>query len=120
MIEYTMRKATVSFLLAAFASVLSLILPLYREQTVVLHSGKPSTLQVRRETLPSVNGPMIYYTLAIPVIVAGLPLLLRFRALRIICAALLATWVVLGAASIGIFYVPSAIAMALAASEKTA
>jgi len=115
-----MRKASVSFLLAAFASALSLILPLYRGQTTIQRSGEPSVLQVRRETLPSVNGPMVYYRLAIPVIVAGLPLLLRFRVVRIICAALLAAWVVLGAASIGIFYLPSAIAMVLAASEKSA
>ena len=113
-----MRKATVSFLLAAFGSVLSLTLPLYRAQMTLQRSGEPSTLQVRHETLPNVNGPSVYYRLAIPVIIAGLPFLLRFCAVRIICAALLTGWVVIGAASIGIFYVPSAIAMVLAASEK--
>lgn len=113
-----MRKATVSFLLAVLASVLSLALPLYREQTRLQRSGEPNSLQIWHETLTSVNGPLIYYLLAMPVIFAGVPILLRFRGIRIISAVLLTVCVFIGAASIGLFYLPSAITMILAASEK--
>jgi hypothetical protein len=119
-VDYSVRKATLSFLLAALTSLLSLLLPLYGGQSTLQHPGKASALEARPETLPSINGPMIYYELAIPVIVAGLPLLLRFRAVRLVCAALLTGWVVIGAASIGMFYLPSATMMVLAASESSA
>jgi hypothetical protein len=113
------RKANISLLLAVLASVLSLTLPLYRAQTRLQRSGEPSTLQLRDETLGSVNGPQVYWILAIPVIIAGVPSLLRFRGVRIISALLLTGCVVIGAASIGLFYLPSAIAMILAASKKS-
>ncbi len=115
-----MRKAVISLLLAVLASVLSFTLPLYREQTSLQRSGEPTTVQVRHARLSSVNGPSISYLLTIPLIIAGVPLLLRFRTARIISAVLLMSCVVIGAASIGLFYFPSAITMILAASEKSA
>ena len=115
-----MRKAVISLLLAVLASVLSFTLPFYREQTGVQRSGEPPTVQARHAKLSSVNGPSISYLLAIPVIIAGMPLLLLFRAARIISAILPMSCVVIGAASIGLFYLPSAITMILAASEKSA
>jgi hypothetical protein len=113
-----MRKATISFLLAALASVLSLTLPMYRGQNNLERTGEAGTVEVRHETLSDVNGPMIRYILAIPVIIAGVPVLLRLRTVRIISAVLLTGWVVVGAASVGLFYLPSAIAMILAAFQK--
>ena len=112
-----MRKAVISFLLAVLASVLSFTLPLYRGQAGLQRSGEPITVQVWHATLSSV-GPSIYYILAIPVIIAGVPILLRYRTARIISAVLLTGYLVIGAASIGVFYLPSAIMMLLAASEK--
>jgi len=120
MIGYSMRNVTLSFLLVALASFLSLALPLYRGRTTLQPFGEPSAVQVRNETLASINGPKIYYRLAMPVIIAGLPLLLRFRAVRIISAVWLTGWAVIGIASIGVFYLPGAITMVLAASEKPA
>jgi hypothetical protein len=52
------------------------------------------------------------------VIIAGVPLLLRCRTARIISALALTGCVLIGAASIGLFYLPSAIAMILAASKR--
>jgi hypothetical protein len=114
----TMRRATISFLLAVLASVLSLTLPMYKVQTSVERVGEARRVEVRHETLSSVNGPMIRYILAIPVIFAGLPIPLRWRAVRIISAVLLTSWVAIGAASVGLFYLPSALTMILAAYQK--
>lgn len=113
-----MRKATISFLLAVLASVLSLTLPMYSRQTSLQRSGATGTVEVQRETLSNVNGATIRYVLAVPAILAGVPILLRFRAVRIISAVLLTGWMVIGAASIGLFYLPSAVAMILAACEN--
>jgi hypothetical protein len=49
----------------------------------------------------------------------GLPLLFRTRTVRLLCAVLIVCWVVLGAASIGLFYIPSAIVMAWSAMVKS-
>jgi hypothetical protein len=115
-----MRKAAVSFLLAVLASVLDLTLPMYKGQTSLQRSGEAGTVKARHGTLSGVNGPTVRYILAIPVVIAGVPILLRFRAIRILSAVLLAGWVVLGVASIGLFYLPSAITMIVAASENPA
>jgi hypothetical protein len=115
-----MSKATISFLLAVLASGLSLTLPVYHAQTSLQHSGEASTVELRHETLSGVNGPAVRFLLAIPVIVSGVPILLRFRAVRIVSAVLLVGWVVIGAASVGLFYLPSAITMILAASKNAA
>jgi hypothetical protein len=115
-----MRKATISFLLAVLASVLGLTLSMYNGQTSLQHSGQAGTVEARHETLSGVNGPTVRYLLAIPVIITGVPILLRLRAIRIISAVLLAGWVVIGAASVGLFYHPSAITMIVAAAENPA
>jgi hypothetical protein len=118
--KHSMRKAAISFLLAVLASVLGLALPMYHAQTSLQRSGEASTVELRHETLSGVNGPTVRFLLAIPVIIAGVPILLRFRAVRIISAVLLVGWVVIGAASVGLFYLPSAITMILAASKNPA
>jgi uncharacterized membrane protein len=72
------------------------------------------------ETLAGVNGPRVYVVLAIPVIMASLPLLVRSKAARLLSALLLTGFVVVGLASVGLFYVPSAISMILATWEQVA
>jgi hypothetical protein len=113
-----MRKATISFLLAVLALVLSLTLTMYKGQSSFQRSGEAGTVEVRHETLSDVNGPMIRYILAMPVIIAGVPVLLRLRTVRIVSAVLLTGWVVIGAASVGLFFLPSAMTMILAAFQK--
>jgi hypothetical protein len=109
-----MRKASISFLLAALASAWLLFAPTYTRvsarRAFPAAAGTP-TRSVQHATLRDVNGPRILFVLAIPVVVAGLPILFRSRAVRILAAALLTGWVAIAAASIGLFYLPSAILM---------
>jgi hypothetical protein len=124
-----MRKVLISFLLAVLASVSSLVAPAYTGLTVreIPVNREPSSppqtetpvLPVRHATLAGVNGPGTYFLLTIPVAVAGLPLLVRFRAVRILSAVLITGWVVFGATSIGLFYVPSAVMMVCSAHGKS-
>jgi hypothetical protein len=129
-LQFTMRKVLISFLLAVLASVSSLVAPAYtrltvREIPVNGESSSPpqtetSVHPARHATLAEVNGPGTYFLLTIPVAVAGLPLLVRSRAARILSAVLITGWVVIGAASIGLFYIPSAIMMIWSARGKSA
>jgi hypothetical protein len=105
-----MRKAACSFLLSALTSILLLVIPAYNER---------SAYQLRHLTLTSVNGPKLYYVLAIPVVIAGVPLVLRARTVRVVSALLLMGWVVVGSASVGLLYLPSAVMMILAARVKS-
>lgn len=125
-----MRKVLLSFLLAVLASVVSLVAPAYTGMTVreiPVNRGSSTPPQtgtpvhpVQHATLAEVNGPATYFVLATPVAVAGLPLLFRSRAVRILSAVLITGWVVIGAASIGLFYIPSAVMMVWSARRKSA
>jgi hypothetical protein len=124
-----MRRALISFSLAVLASISSLVVPAYtgmtRWEVPARREVSPPPPQetlvhpARNATLVEGDGPRTYLLLAIPVAVAGLPLLLRFRAARILSAALIAGWVVVSAASIGLFYIPSAVVMVWAAFGKS-
>jgi hypothetical protein len=125
-----MRKVLISFLLAVLASVSSLVAPAYtglsvREIPVNREFSSPPQTETpvhpaRHATLAEVNGPGTYFLLTIPVAVAGLSLLVRSRAVRILSAVLITGWVVIGATSIGLFYVPSAVMMVWSARGKSA
>jgi hypothetical protein len=124
-----LRRVLISFSLAVLASISSLVMPAYSGMTrlevpasrEVSPSPQNETLvdPARNATLVEVHGPRTYLFLAIPVAVAGLPLLLQFRAVRILSAALITGWVVVSAASIGLFYIPSAVVMVWAAFGKS-
>jgi hypothetical protein len=124
-----MRKVLISFSLAALASVLGLVAPAYTgiirwQAPVNREASSPPQNETpvhpaSHATLADVNGTGIYFLLAIPVAIAGLPLLFRSRAVRILSAVLIAAWVVVGAASIGLFYIPSAVMMVWSAFEKS-
>lgn len=128
-LQFPMRKVLISFLLAVLASVSSLVAPAYTGITVreIPDNRESSSLPqtetpvhpVRHATLAEVNGPGTYFLLVIPVAVAGLPLLLRSRAVRILSAALITGWVLIAATSIGLFYIPSAVMMVWSAFGKS-
>jgi hypothetical protein len=128
--QSTIRKVLISFFLAVLASVWGLVAPAYTGTTVreiPVNRESSSTPQtetsvppVQRLRLAEVNGPRTYFLLAIPVIIAGMPLLLRSRTVRVSSAVLLLCWVVIGVSSIGLFYCPSAAMMVWSALEKAA
>ncbi|WP_157246125.1 hypothetical protein [Nonomuraea typhae] len=72
-----------------------------------------------RTGLGSVSGWQSIAMLLLPVVIALAPLAFRGSRIRtpaIVAAALLGVWCVLGLASIGMFYVPSFVLMAIAAT----
>jgi hypothetical protein len=129
-LQFTTRKVLIAFSLALLASVASLVVPAYtgitrwqapvnREATSPPQNETPAH-PASHATLSDVNGPGTYFLLAIPLVISGLPLLLRLRAVRIVSAVLITSWIVVGAASIGLFYIPSAVMMIWSAFGKSA
>jgi hypothetical protein len=128
--QFTMRKVLISFFLAVLASVWSLVSPGYsgiavQEMPASRESSTPPQSETpvhpeQHATLAVVNAPGIYLLLAVPIIVAGMPLLFRSRAVRILSAVLILGWIVIGVASIGLFYTPSAVMMVWSAVGKSA
>ncbi len=99
--------AAISFGLALFASCLLLVLPVYS-------IGSSESNSLRHATLLGVNGPLALVALAIPVLIALLPLLIPKFSARLIAGVILLVFAVISGFSMGLFYFPSAILMVMA------
>jgi hypothetical protein len=101
---------------AALAYVILLRLPLYSTKTTRLDGGG---VMAGQASLPEVNGPGVYVTLAIPLLTALLAVVAwrtRFRRSATLLAAVIATiFAVLGSMTIGGFFLPTAVALIVAA-----
>lgn len=94
--------------LALTAALMIAVLPMYTEMTV----SSDGTESTSRATVLEVNGLWVLVLIAVPVLLAALPLSARGRAwqpLSITSAALLSACVVLGMVSIGLFFLPAAV-----------
>jgi hypothetical protein len=100
------RLAAASVGLALAAAIFLLMWPVYTG-----FDGVRAT----RATLLQINGSWAILPLAFPVIVALLPLVLRRQAIGIIAAVLIGAFSLLAGFTVGLFYVPAAVAMLLAA-----
>jgi hypothetical protein len=101
-------------------------LPAYRSVQEAVHTDGSAIRTTGQATLAAVNGRGVYLTLAVPVLaalVAALPWPARFRRLAAVGGAVIAgAFVVLGMASVGLFFLPSAlglIGLALAARPSS-
>ena len=66
-------------------------------------------------TLDREDGALARVILAIPIVITTLPLLFRSRVALGAAVGLMTCWTLLGLASIGVFYIPATVALALAA-----
>ena len=112
--------AAASALLALAASTTFILLPTGTTTTATSTApGSPSATVVTQHTLLEHEGPGVLFVLAVPVLVAAIGAVVPAgwwaRPARTLLAFLLWAFAVLGAASVGLFYVPAAIAMTAAA-----
>jgi hypothetical protein len=84
----------ISLVVTAIISLLLLIIPVY-------NNGR---------TLLKVNGPRVFGILAIPIVIAIVPLI--FPKLRVTAAVVMFVFVLIGGFSIGLFYGPSVVLLA--------
>jgi cytochrome bd-type quinol oxidase subunit 2 len=98
----------------------ALLLPLGTRSSAESNGVERTT----RVSLLSNEGPSVLIVVAIPVLLVALPLMLRGAAARsrsrVVIVALLGVLVMLGAMSIGLFFVPTLIAMIVSMSAQTA
>lgn len=115
--------AFVAVLTAIAALVVLLVVPVYWGRRALVRFSSDGQVAERktdmRATLVSVNGPRAMVPLLFPVAVAVLPTLLRRSEERFlieaIAALVLAAFTIIAGFSIGMFYLPSAASMVLAA-----
>jgi len=98
----------------------ALLLPLGTSLSVESNGAERTT----RVSLLSNEGASVVIVVAIPVLLVALPLMLRgatasYRA-RVVIVVLLGVLVMLGAMSIGLFFVPTLIAMVVSMSAQAA
>jgi hypothetical protein len=106
-------------LLAVATAIVLLVVPTGRQESCFVGIGGETSCSSRSTTLPESDGWDVLAVLAIPVVIAGAPLLLGSTRLRrpalVVSSLLLLAFAALGAASIGLFYLPAAAAMVIAA-----
>ena len=112
------RWVLLSLGLATLASGALLVLPSYSGASAVVTSGGVETTASFRATLLEVNGAGVLGILAFPIVLSLAALLPWPGSVRTpvvaIGAVLLCGFAVLGAMSIGLFFLPSAVAMCFA------
>lgn len=115
--------AVLSLALSLVAAVVLAFAPLASQTEAVPSSlgGTGVVGRVERVSLLEHEGASVLIPLAVPVAIAALGLAAdrsrRPRTLRTVAAGLLVVFVLLGAMSIGLFYLPSAVAMVVAAVQ---
>jgi hypothetical protein len=101
-------------LLTAAVSLLLLLLPMSAAQV----SGEPTEYQ----NLLTAEGPAVILPLAVPVLICAVPLLVTVRRRRFaawLSTVLLAVGVLVSLLSIGVFFVPSLIVLAVGAGRSS-
>jgi hypothetical protein len=105
--------------LAVATAIVLLVVPTGRQESCFIGIGGETTCSSRSTTLPESEGWDVLVVLAVPVVIAGAPLLLGSTRLRrpalVVSSLLLLAFAALGAGSIGLFYLPAAVAMVIAA-----
>jgi hypothetical protein len=111
------RFTAISFALAIAAVAFLLFVPVYSAGGVVTKargSDVRSNAYSSSRTLLEVNGSAALIPVLFPAIVAVLPLVFRFQAVRIVATVLLFGFVLIAGFSIGFLYLPAAVQMLLA------
>ncbi|HEX2192032.1 MAG TPA: hypothetical protein VHH09_02475, partial [Acidimicrobiales bacterium] len=110
--------AALSLTLAIGASAALALLPT-GSKTVAVRADEPVS-EVTHESLLEHEGGSVLVVLAVPVLAAALGAVTApgHRRARIVSAVLVWAFSILGAASIGLFYVPAALAMTVAARRS--
>jgi hypothetical protein len=109
---------------AAGVYLVLLRLPMYSSASSSQTAGGPEIRSSGRATLAAVNGPSVYLILAVPVLASVLAVL-RWpprlsRPATIVGAVIASGFVVLGMATVGMFFVPTALALITVAAAGRA
>lgn len=102
---------------AAATSAIVALAPLTRSSSCEASSGAPSVCTSTTSSLLDSEGAGVLFVLAVPVIVAALPVAFGPRRLALPAAVLLSAAMVLGLASVGLFLIPTVVLAWIAATR---
>lgn len=111
------RFAIAAVLWTVAAGVALALLPLGESSTGTNIAGVFVESTTRHSLLES-EGATILIPLAIPTLLASLALIVRLRPMRLASGALLLAFCVLGAMSIGVYFLPAAVLLLVAGSQQ--
>ena len=107
-----------AFLAAGVGALIAAFAPTGRVTESIGSSSGVFSTRSDSERMFQVNGAWVLVVVAVPGLVALVPVLVRRKRVRIASAALLWFGCVLGMLSVGMFFVPAAILMTIAASRR--
>jgi hypothetical protein len=110
MTGWTTRLTWLAFALAAAAAVYLLVAPVYSG----FEGDRPT-----HATLLEVNGTWVVIPVLFPVVLALVPLRIPRQGVRIVVTILMGLFAFIGGFTIGMFYLPAAAAMLMAACVGT-
>lgn len=108
------RWTVIAFLAAVLGALIVVFAPLYTGCT----SRSGGTEVCGHASAYTVNGSWIFVVVSVPVLVALIPVLVRRRWARIVSVVLLWLGCLVGLLSVGIFFVPAALLMTIAAARS--
>jgi hypothetical protein len=108
------RVTVAAFMAATLGALVAAFAPTYSGCGTTSTGG----VSCGRETSFAVNGAWVLVVVSVPVLVAFVPVLVRRRSARVVSAVLLWIGCVVGVWSVGIFFVPAAILMTIAAQRS--
>jgi len=110
------RLAVAAFVAATLGALVAAFAPTYTGCTTTAGS----TVEVcSHETSFAVNGSWVLVVVSVPVLMSLIPVLIRRRPARIVAATLLWIGCALGMLSVGMFFLPAAILMTIAAAQPS-
>lgn len=113
------RFATAAFLLALLGGLVAAFAPLGRTCKVSAIPGQLAGQERCSGTsIFEVDGAWVLVVVTVPILISLVPVLVRHRAAAIISAILLWACCVVGLFSVGMFFVPSAVLMTIAATRR--
>ena len=109
--------ALASFVLAAVGGLVAAFAPLGTGTGTVGSADGPSVVQTERLSTFQVDGWWVLLVVSVPVLVALAPVLIRRRG--VVVASSITLWVccVIGVFSVGLFFIPAAVVMTIAAAR---
>ena len=107
-----------AFLVAGLGALVAAFAPTGRVSESFGSSSGVFSTRSYSDSMFQVNGAWVLVVVSVPVLVALIPVLVRHRRARIVSAVLLWIGCVVGMWSVGMFFVPAAILMTIAASRR--
>jgi hypothetical protein len=112
------RWTVAAFMAAVLGAFVAAFAPTYTGCTTTTTTTGSTVEVCGHATAFAVNGAWVLVVVSVPVLVTLLPVLIRRRPVRVVSSVLLWAGCIVAMFSVGMFFVPAAILMTIAASRR--